>query len=207
MLFEARFGPGIQAGDITVTYRRWKRRQAVAGHRYRTVVGYLEVDAVDVVEQSSITPRDAKAAGYPSVEALVGDLRGTPDLPLYRIRFHVVDEPDPRDELAATAELDPGEVADITARLQRLDRASRTGPWTAATLDPIAERPGVRAADLAASVGRETQPFKLDVRKLKDLGLTLSLERGYRLSPAARPTSPAIESEATGVTGGEARLI
>jgi len=32
-------------------------------------------------------------------------------------------------------------------------------------------------------VGRETQPFKRDVRKLKELGLTESLERGYQLSP------------------------
>jgi hypothetical protein len=40
-----------------------------------------------------------------------------------------------------------------------------------------------RAADLAASFGRETQPFKLDVRKLENLGLTLSLDVGYRLSP------------------------
>jgi hypothetical protein len=44
----------------------------------------------------------------------------------------------------------------------------------------------VRAADLAASVGREKHPFKVDVRKLKELGLTESLERGYRLSPRGR---------------------
>ena len=50
----------------------------------------------------------------------------------------------------------------------------------------IAERPEVRAPDLAASVGRETQPFKTDVRKLKELGLTESLLVGYRLSPRGR---------------------
>ena len=31
--------------------------------------------------------------------------------------------------------------------------------------------------------GRETQPFKTDVRKLKNLGLTLSFNPGYTLSP------------------------
>jgi len=31
--------------------------------------------------------------------------------------------------------------------------------------------------------GRPTQPFKTDVRKLKNLGLTISLPVGYRLSP------------------------
>ena len=50
-------------------------------------------------------------------------------------------------------------------------------------LRAIKARPATRAADLAASFGRDTQPFKLDVRKLKNLGLTLSLEVGYRLSP------------------------
>ena len=183
MQFEVRFGPAIQAGEVTLTYRRWKRRQAIAGHRYRTSVGYLEVDQVDVVEPATISRHDAVSAGYPDVDALVADLRGPPDLPLYRIRFHVVDGPDPRDVLAAAADLSPAEVADIAARLGRLDKASRSGPWTETTLDLISERPGVRAADLAASVGRETQPFKLDVRKLKGLGLTLSLEVGYRLSP------------------------
>jgi hypothetical protein len=181
--FEVRFGPAIHAREVTLTYRRWKRCQAIAGHRYRTSVGYLEVDQVDVVEPSTISRDEAVSAGYPDVDALVADLRGSPDLPLHRIRFHVVDGPDPRDVLAAAADLSLVEVADIAARLGRLDKASRSGPWTATTLALISERPGVRAADLAASVGRETQPFKLDVRKLKGLGLTLSLEVGYRLSP------------------------
>jgi ribosomal protein S19E (S16A) len=44
----------------------------------------------------------------------------------------------------------------------------------------------VRAPDLAASVGRETKPFKIGVRKLKELGLTESLPVGYRLSPRGR---------------------
>jgi DNA-binding IclR family transcriptional regulator len=53
-------------------------------------------------------------------------------------------------------------------------------------LDLIAEHPGVRAPDLAATLGMETLPFKRDVRKLKELGLTESLEVGYRLSPRGR---------------------
>jgi len=50
-------------------------------------------------------------------------------------------------------------------------------------LELIAQRPATRAPDLAASLGRETAPFKTDVRKLKELGLTESLDVGYRLSP------------------------
>ena len=47
----------------------------------------------------------------------------------------------------------------------------------------IADQPATRAPDLAALLDRETQPFKTDVRKLKNLGLTISLSPGYRLSP------------------------
>ena len=50
----------------------------------------------------------------------------------------------------------------------------------------IAENPGVRAPDLAASLGRETLPFKRDVRKLKELGLTHSLPVGYEISHRGR---------------------
>src|SRR5918996_1198569 len=39
---------------------------------------------------------------------------------------------------------------------------------------------------LRATLDREPQPFKVDVRKLKSLGLTESLEAGYRLSPRGR---------------------
>jgi len=46
----------------------------------------------------------------------------------------------------------------------------------------IAKRPAVRAGDLADQLGRERLAFKADVRKLKALGLTESLDVGYRLS-------------------------
>lgn len=88
-----------------------------------------------------------------------------------------------RQELATQADLTVDELADLQARLARLDRVSAHGPWTRTTLELIAAKPATRAADLAAHLGRETAPFKLDVRKLKNLGLTFSLEVGYRLAP------------------------
>jgi hypothetical protein len=183
MLFAPRFRPGILDGSITLTFRRWKRQQAFAGRRYRTPAGMLEVEAVDVVDASAISSGEAVSAGFESPEAVRAALRGNPGDPVYRVRFHPVVEPDPRDVLASTASLSSQDLAEIDRRLERLDRASSHGPWTAQTLAIIAERPEVRAADLAAALGRERAPFKLDVRKLKALGLTLSFEIGYRLSP------------------------
>ena len=183
MLVPARMGPLIADASVTVLFRRWRRCQAVAGHEYRTAAGRLHVLAVDAVDPVRLTGADVRRAGYPGTAELLADLRGDPGWPLYRLRVAAVPGPDPRDELAADQVLDPGTIDRIQARLRRLDEASTHGPWTRATLELIAARPAVRAGDLAASVGRQMAPFKIDVRKLKNLGLTLSLNIGYRLSP------------------------
>jgi predicted transcriptional regulator len=75
------------------------------------------------------------------------------------------------------------DLAKLAERLEALDRRSRIGPWTQATLRAIEARPAVLAAKLARSLGRPRDEFKRDVRKLKNLGLTFSLEIGYRLTP------------------------
>jgi hypothetical protein len=183
VLFDRRLLDGIADGSITVTFRRWARAQVVAGRRYRTGEGLVEMDAVDIVDEVAIPEADVRAAGYETADALRGDLRGDPVRPVYRLRFHRVDEEDPRAVLAESAALDDVQRAELDRRLARLDRASAGGPWTAATLAIIAARPGVRAGDLAAELGREMLPFKRDVRKLKELGLTISLLVGYELSP------------------------
>lgn len=186
MLFEARFWPLIAAGEVTLTFRRWKRRQVVAGNRYRTPVGFIEVDSVEVVDPAGITDADARRSGYDSAVAVRGALRGDPGLETYRIAFHHVGGPDPRAELAATDVLSDADRAELDRRLARMDKASPHGPWTRSTLELISARPATRAGDLADAVGRERLPFKADVRKLKNLGLTESLEIGYRLSPRGR---------------------
>jgi hypothetical protein len=99
---------------------------------------------------------------------------------LYRIELHLAG-PDPRWALRETIPA-PEELAALHERLARM------GEWTYDYLQTIAERPGVRAPDLAAAYGRETRDFKLDVRKLKELGLTESLPVGYRLSPRGAAT-------------------
>ena len=182
MLVPMRLAPGIADGSVTVLLRRWKRRQAIAGHRYRTTAGILEVDEVELIGVADITEGDALAAGAADVAAAIGELRGPDDLPVTRVRFHVVHEPDPRAVLASNDALTDEDVAAIDRRLERMDRAAAHGPWTLATLQAIAARPEVRAGDLAEAAGRERLEFKRDIRKLKALGLTLSFPIGYRLS-------------------------
>ncbi|UUY04627.1 hypothetical protein LRS13_03575 [Svornostia abyssi] len=100
---------------------------------------------------------------------------------MWRIAFHHAGE-DPRIALRAAVPGDE-EIAALIATLDGIDARAKAGPWTAVTLEAIAARPGVLAADIAASLGREKLPFKRDVRRLKELGLTESLPVGYRLSP------------------------
>ena len=77
------------------------------------------------------------------------------------------------------------DVDAITVRLDRWDAATEI-PWTRKYLEMIGANETVRAPDLAARVGLEVPRFKRRVRQLKGLGLTISLDVGYRLSPRGR---------------------
>jgi hypothetical protein len=185
VLFPQRFWAGLEDGTVTAAFRWWRRPAAKAGGRQRTPGGgELAIDAVDRITVAQVTGDDARAAGYDSREELLSELErfAVEGADLYLISFHRAGD-DPRLALRARADLGEDELAAVAERLDRLDRASRHGPWTATVLALIAEQPGVRAPDLAAGLGRDTAPFKRDVRKLKELGLTVSLEVGYRLSP------------------------
>jgi hypothetical protein len=171
---------GIEAGRIGAVYRRWEKARIRTGSTRRTAIGVLEVTSVDEIDPGSLTPADAAESGFETVADLLasaGSRGGT----LYRVRLRHVG-PDPRVALRQDIP-DDKEMTELIGRLKRLDVSSGDGPWTWETLALIAENPAVRAEDLAGLVGREKMPFKLDVRKLKEMGLTESLRIGYRLSP------------------------
>ncbi|MFC4942158.1 hypothetical protein ACFPFQ_01515 [Pseudonocardia sp. GCM10023141] len=174
---------GIADGTVTLAFRRWEQPRVRAGGTQRTSVGVVEFTSVEPVDEAELTEAEAHAAGYADLPALRAAQVG--DRQLYRVTVRLAG-PDPRVALRGRSRLSAGAHAEIAARLDRLDRASRRGPWTATVLDLIAANPGVRAPDLAERLGLETLPFKRDVRKLKELGLTESLEIGYRLSPRGR---------------------
>jgi hypothetical protein len=85
--------------------------------------------------------------------------------------------------LSRQNELEPADVTDINTRLDRMDARSSTGPWTRAALELIERHPGIVSTELAKKMEIERYAFKAQVRKLKRLGLTHSLEVGYELSP------------------------
>ena len=174
----------IASGEVDTVFRRQRRPTVKAGGSLRTMIGMLAIDTVERIEPDDVTDADARRAGMTRHEVLAM-LAAKVDGECYRVRLHVAGE-DPRIALREDAALDDSTVAALRARLDRLDAASSWGPWTRPTLRLIAERPFVRAPDLAASVGRDTPSFKEDVRKLKALGLTISHNPGYELSPRGR---------------------
>ena len=172
----------IRRGEVDLAFRRWDRPRLRVGTRMRTGIGLVEVTSVDEVAIEDITDVEAVRAGAADRAALLALLANRSERPVYRVGLRFAGA-DPRVALRADDALSADDRAGLRQRLDRLDAASRHGPWTAQALAIIGRRPAVRAPDLAAELGLETVVFKRDVRKLKELGLTESLAVGYRLSP------------------------
>jgi len=155
MLFRPSTLQGIADGTVTRAYRTWDRPRVRPGGRQRTPAGVVAFDAVEPVSRESLTDADARSAGLADLDELLGlvDRRtGT----IYRIDLHLAG-PDPR---VALRESTPDEVdiADLLRRLERLDRASRHGPWPRRCCAPsVTSRAGAPSSSRRASVGRATR--------------------------------------------------
>jgi hypothetical protein len=176
---------GIANGEITLVLRRWDAPRAKVGGTQRTVAGTIRVD--DIAEYPSsyrVTAAQARAAGYADADSAQKELDRRPAKHTYVMTVSYVG-PDERPELAADDRLSDADVDAITARLDRWDGAAES-PWTREYLEMIEANEAVRAPDLAARVGLDVPRFKRRVRQLKGLGLTISLDVGYRLSPRGK---------------------
>jgi hypothetical protein len=191
MILRERVLRGIRDGAITVAFRRWRRPSVRSGGTLLTAIGQLHINDVTRIELSAISAADARRAGYSSREDLLADLNARTEGEVYRIELGPL-SPDPRLSLRNTRPAGD-DLKTLTERLRRLD-ARTSEPWTVRVLELIGAHPALRAADLCKRAGQERLPFKINVRKLKALGLTESLEVGYRLSPRGVAVLQAIRS-------------
>jgi hypothetical protein len=94
MEFSKELRDDIAAGEITITFRLWRRPQAKVGGRYRVGLAEIEVETMDLVPFAGISDADVRRAGEPDRETLraraahAGPIAD--DTLLYRIAFHVV---------------------------------------------------------------------------------------------------------------------
>lgn len=94
MEFSRELRDDVLSGDITVSFRLWRRPQVKAGGRYSVGPGYIEVDSVELMPFSAITPADLRRSGEKDMESLrrraahAGPISdGTL---VYRVEFHAV---------------------------------------------------------------------------------------------------------------------
>jgi hypothetical protein len=183
----------IKAGKITVLFRRWSRPGAKAGGTQMTQGGVIGIDSVEVVSEDDVTEMDAREAGYPSKDDLLVHLNYRDD-PIYRMRVYFAGD-DPREALRENDDLSDSELNEIVAKLRKLDKNSKRGDWTQSYLQVIHDMPNTYSGLLADYLGLDIPSFKPWVRKLKALGLTESLQLGYRLSPRGEKVLEAIRSK------------
>lgn len=93
-MFSQELRDDVLAGDITVSFRLWKRPKVKVGGRYPVDEGQIEVDSVELIPFSAITDADIQYAGEPDRETLrrraahAGPIND--DTLLYRVEFHPV---------------------------------------------------------------------------------------------------------------------
>ncbi len=183
---------GVRDGTIRYAFRMWETPRVRAGSKQLTSAGVIGFEAVDeITDPEQLTEQDARDAGIADVSELrrrlvPGQVRRGPrggrgGDRIFRITLRYLG-PDPRLELREQLPADD-DLGALVAAVARLDAGRRSGPWTRPILEWIEANPGVVSTELAALLGREVPPMKADIRKLKALGLTISLPTGYRLSP------------------------
>src|SRR5690606_41638547 len=128
VLLDKRELAGIEAGRISLVFRTWQSPRVRVGARLRTPIGLVGITGIEPTSRETVTEDDARRAGHPSLAELhrwFGDRPGT----VYRIGVKPAG-PDPRVVLRQRDELTPEEVADLRARLRRMDRrAERSWAW------------------------------------------------------------------------------
>ncbi len=192
MLIKSAILERIKAGEISLIFRRWKKASVKAGGTQMTQMGVLGIDDVQIVSESKITAKDAKAAGFATKQELIDSMPpGDDATEIYRIGVHWVGE-DPRKALRSNDKMSKAELDEIIEKLKKLDAGSQRGPWTQLYLQMIHDQPNTHATILAKQIGLTIPTFKPWVRKLKALGLTESLRPGYQLSPRGKKVLKAL---------------
>ena len=94
MEFSKELREDVIAGDITVSFRLWRRPKVKAGGRYPVGPVRIEVDSVELIPFSAITAEDVRRSGEPDRETLRRRAAHAGPIDdgtlLYRVEFHLV---------------------------------------------------------------------------------------------------------------------
>jgi hypothetical protein len=91
MDFTKRLRPGVQRGEITCSIRIWHSPRVKVGKRYdSTGVGRIEIDSIEQMEMSDITPELARESGFNGLVDLLKIAKHGSGTNVYLVRFHCV---------------------------------------------------------------------------------------------------------------------
>ncbi|MBK9257870.1 MAG: hypothetical protein IPM42_20640 [Saprospiraceae bacterium] len=184
MLFKVKHIEGIKSGEVTLAFRSWQKAAINEGTLLHTSIGLVEIGKIQIIDQEKITHEDVIKAGFSKKELLLKTLRQTEDANIYKIevRFH---SEDPRIALRQQ-NLTDDIYQSLKQKLARLDKSSKQGEWTMKVLTTISQNPHLHAVGIAELTGFTKEWLKLNIRKFKNLGLTISHTVGYELSPLGK---------------------
>lgn len=185
MLFKEVHLQGIRSGTVSLAFRNWEKATVNKGSLLKTSIGLVEVVNIKPIDQNKITRAHAVKAGYENKDLLLKSLRQNTAAKIYKIALRYYSE-DPRIKLREQTELSGEKLEELKGKLSRLDQYSSEGSWTKKVLLAIKRYPHKRAVELAEITGYKKEWLKLNIRKLKNLGLTISHEVGYELSPLGK---------------------
>jgi hypothetical protein len=96
MEFSRDLRAAVIAGDISVSFRLWRRPKVRVGGRYPVGPAIIEVDAIELVPFASVGPADVRRAGEKDLESLRERAAHAGPIDdgtlVYRIEFHLIDE-------------------------------------------------------------------------------------------------------------------
>ena len=88
MVFTKRLREGVRRGDITCSIRVWLRPRVKVGGCYPMDDGQIQIDSIEPIEISEVTPDLARESGFASVADLLKVARHGRGENIYLIRFH-----------------------------------------------------------------------------------------------------------------------
>ena len=185
MLFKDIHLKGIKAGKINLAFRRWQKASVRVGTLLHTSVGLIKIDDISEVDESHISETDAINSGFSNKKELLNSLRRNNSGTVFKIKISYYSE-DPRIELREQTKLTNAHISTLKSKLERLDKFSKQGAWTEKVLLIIRDNPHLKAIEISKQTGFEKEWLKLNIRKLKNLGLTISHTEGYELSPLGK---------------------
>ena len=184
MLIKQKHLEQIKKGEISLMFRKWKKKLVKKGSLIKTSIGQIKIININEISSKDINLKEASEAGYKNLSDLM-EVLNSKQGKLFKIlvRYH---SEDPRIKLRNKSYLSEEDFEQIKIKLQRFDKYSKQGEWTIKILNTILENPKLKSAELATIVNKDKTWLKSNIRKLKNLGLTISHEIGYSISPLGK---------------------